>query len=254
MPSFGAGFGHATPWGWLEAITIAVGAAIASAGAAAATRSAESLMREGPGVSNHPINVVPSATITVPDGWPVDENGAIICRTCHTGFPSLGDGGDPNLRDFEHGRTDPASFCAKCHSVDRRDTAANAHWSALRVAHIKARGSGGLRSDSLLDADSRRCLQCHDGVNATDAINTTAWNRHGNRFGNITTNHPVGVTYPPRAKRDDYRPASSLPEQIQLPRGQVSCVSCHDLYARDQHRLAVPMDGSQLCFSCHTSK
>ena len=110
------------------------------------------------------------------------------------------------------------------------------------------------RSGAMLDADSRRCLECHDGVNATDAINATAWNRGGTRIGNITTNHPVGIAYPPRKKRDEYRPASALPGEIQLPSGQGSCVSCHDLYARDRRRLTVTMDGSRLCYSCHTTK
>jgi predicted CXXCH cytochrome family protein len=211
-------------------------------------------MRAGPGVSNHPVNVVPSDGITLPDGWPVAENGAITCRTCHTGFPSRGDGDDPNLRDFDYRRMDPADFCVKCHAVDRHDTAASAHWAALRVAHIQARGRGGARSGRMLDADSRRCLECHDGVNATDANNTTAWNRGGLRIGNVTTNHPVGIEYPPRKKRDEYRPASALPDEIQLSSGRISCVSCHDLYARDRHRLTVPMDGSRLCYSCHTTK
>jgi predicted CXXCH cytochrome family protein len=239
---------------WLGAIAITIGATVTAAAAAGANRSAEAIMREGPGISNHPVNVVPSASISVPKDWPVAENGAITCRTCHTGFPSIGDRGDPNLRDFVHGETSPAEFCAQCHSLAGRDSAASAHWSALRVAHIKARGSGGSLSGQLLDVDSRRCLECHDGVNATDAVNATAWNRRAGRIGNITTNHPVGIAYPPRHKRDDYRPASSLPEGIQLPSNQVSCISCHDLYARDNHLLTVSMDGSRLCFSCHATK
>jgi predicted CXXCH cytochrome family protein len=67
----------------------------------------------------------------------------------------------------------------------------------------------------------------------------------------VTTNHPVGVRYGARGSSVALRPASLLPDNVRLPDGTVSCVSCHDLYARDGHLLSVPLDESTLCYTCH---
>ena len=85
-------------------------------------------------------------------------------------------------------------------------------------------------------------------------MNATPWNPGGGYDGTQTGNHPVGVRYPLGAGRDSgvsFRPAGLLPEQVRLPGGVVSCVSCHDLYAPERHLLTVSLDGSALCFTCH---
>jgi predicted CXXCH cytochrome family protein len=91
-------------------------------------------------------------------------------------------------------------------------------------------------------------------VSAADAVNKTPWGRSGGFLEDSRRNHPVGVRYPDRTPRNfsvPFRPVSSLPERIRLPEGKVGCVSCHDLYARDEHLLTVPIEGSELCLTCH---
>lgn len=208
----------------------------------------------GPGVSNHPVHVVPSADIEVPEGWPVDTNGSITCLTCHAALPSPREKSGPKLRDFDGHREDPTAFCMKCHTGQDRSSAAAMHWAAVGVAHVMPDSRRDRRSGGLLDSESRRCLACHDGVNATESQNMTGGNRRGGYIGNRTGNHPVGVRYPKGARRGSgaaMRPASLLPKEVRLPGGMVSCVSCHDLYARERHLLTVPLDGSALCFTCH---
>ena len=128
------------------------------------------------------------------------------------------------------------------------------HWMAVGVAHVKADRTLSRGGSSLLDSESLYCMACHDGVNAPESANTTAWNRGPGARGDRHRNHPVGVEYraqPLHRSSVRLRPTSLLPATIRLPNGQVSCVSCHDLYAADPGRLTVPIEESALCFSCH---
>jgi len=79
-----------------------------------------------------------------------------------------------------------------------------------------------------LDASSQACLSCHDGSRASHVTIRSAGSPLQIR-GSQTLNHPVGMVYDQSATRrpQDYRPRASLPPNIRLVNGQVSCVSCH---------------------------
>ncbi len=211
-------------------------------------------LRYGPGQINHPVRVVPSAAISIPKNWPLDVDGSITCLTCHRMLPSLDGEGGVQLRGSHVEALNPSGFCMNCHNSDGRRSTANMHWLALRRAHL---GSGAIRSPEfrgLLDADSRRCMECHDGVNAVESRFGTGWNRGPGYVGNKERNHPVGVRYPvgtAHGTRTRFRPLRQLPKEIRLPRGNVTCVSCHNLYAGDRDLLSVAIEGSALCFTCH---
>lgn len=137
-----------------------------------------------------------------------------------------------------------------CHVETGGGSSLDMHWRAVTKAHGgNERSSAGV---SAVDDMSRSCLKCHDGVTASDAGHETS--RGGGYSGDRSRNHPVGVRYPPSGTRGvevPLRPASLLPKSIRLPGGKVSCVSCHDVYNRDRHRLSVPIEGSKLCMTCH---
>lgn len=242
----------------LVVTTLAIGGVPdrSEAGGTARYRSPADQLRCGPGVTNHPVNVVPSSAVEVPDDWPLGPGGTITCLTCHRRLPSLGGVSNPSLRDFDEAETESTDFCTKCHGSSTEHSAAAMHWMAVGVAHVKTERTRSRRRTGLLDHDSRRCMGCHDGVSANEAANTTVWNRGPGALGDRRRNHPVGVPYRDRAKPRKkstarLRPTSLLPAKVRLPDGQVSCVSCHDLYAPGRHRLTVPIEGSALCFSCH---
>jgi len=89
------------------------------------------------------------------------------------------------------------------------------------------------------------CLSCHDGLVATEIKLST-------KIGNYFCNHPVNRDYPPAGKIDAYKPEEQVTSAgIKLVNGQVSCISCHNLNNREKYQLAVPLDNSNLCFSCH---
>ncbi len=227
---------------------------ISRAGSRAASRSLAERLRDGPGASNHPVHVRPSGTVRIPRGWPLADDGSLTCLTCHDKLPPLEGASHAYLRDFAEEEADTLAFCVKCHSDDTTRTATAQHWMAVGVAHVPDDDRRPHRSGGLLDADSRRCMACHDGVGADEAVNSTVWNRGSSPLDDRRRNHPIGVSYPSHTPRNygvPFRPISMLPAGIRLPDGKVSCVSCHDLYASDRHHLSVPIEGSALCFACH---
>ena len=227
---------------------------LAAAGFDPAGRSFEHRLANGPGVANHPVQVVPSAQVSIPKGWPVDFRGAITRRTCHKTLPSRDGTGDPQLRGTdEEEDLGGRNFCANCHSDRSGRGLGNMHWTVPGVAHVRSMDDG-RRAVGSLDGYSRQCLGCHDGVSASDYGFTTAENMRTAKAVDLRRTHPVGIPYKRmgRQNRDArLRPASLLPREVRLPDGRVSCVSCHNLYAKNRFRLAVPVENSHLCFTRH---
>ena len=256
---FGGDMGMAVPRAFIRVASFLVLPAIVGsiplatvAGSGGGRAELADMLRHGPGVSNHPVGVVPSAAIGIPTGWPLDADGAMTCMTCHSRLPALDGSPGPQLRMNAAG----GQFCAACHQAEGERSAASAHWMAVQRAHIRddETDGNGVRSGGLLDSDSRRCLACHDGVSASESAHATRWNRGPGDVGDPRRNHPVGVAYPARSQRErggPFRAAGLLPKQIRLCEGKVSCVSCHDLYSDRPYRLAVPVERSALCLSCH---
>ncbi len=210
-------------------------------------------LRTGPGLANHPVGVIPSTSIRIPEGWPLDPGGAITCLTCHESVESLLGGGTGRLREAPNGTANTGSFCVNCHGVDRPASGSGSHWMAIPQAHIKADADGTASSIGRLDANSAQCLSCHDGVSAPETHLGSMGAAGGASFSDKGRNHPVGVSFAGNRSRRGMklRPVSALPTTIRLPGGQVSCVSCHNLYNPTPKRLSVPIEGSALCLSCH---
>jgi hypothetical protein len=216
--------------------------------------SGNDALRRGPGDINHPVQVVPSDAVQVPRDWPLDQRGAITCLTCHSQLPSLQGNGRRFLRDFDEATYDTSAFCAKCHRSDGPRSSSTFHWMAVRSAHVRNSGATASEPAGRLDATSRRCLSCHDGVNASETRSAFAGTHQPGYVGDPRRNHPVGVEYPTKVQRSrgvPFRPVSMLPREVSLPGGQVSCISCHNLYADRPGLLAVPIEGSKLCMTCH---
>lgn len=89
------------------------------------------------------------------------------------------------------------------------------------------------------------CLHCHDGLTATAIKSLTT-------IGRFFCNHPINRDYPPAGMAEAYQPLEQITGAgIKLLKGQVTCISCHNLKNTDKFHLAVPLDKSDLCFSCH---
>lgn len=81
------------------------------------------------------------------------------------------------------------------------------------------------------------CLSCHDGSMA---------------IARSTDDHPVNRPYPPAGKRKMFKnPAQVKAAGIKLVHGRVTCVSCHNLANPKPLHLAIELDRSKLCLTCH---
>lgn len=171
-----------------------------------------------------------------PAAYPLDWKGDLTCSTCHEphgASPSL-------LRGTKTGR----ELCLSCHDGDffrrMRDGGAS-----LMAGHL----SRGVDANApLLDAYTRRCMECHG--NAVGARVATSVDRNGvARHAGSRVNHPVGANYDKAFAFGGYRPRRNV--KLLLPDGMVSCVSCHQGYAREHGKLAASKAGSQICYECH---
>ena len=102
-----------------------------------------------------------------------------------------------------------------------------------------------------IDACSRICLSCHDGINAPETqIKTVGawdspfnWDRHF---------HPLGVSYDSVCSGNSaFTPRTFLPAEIILPEGKVGCESCHNLHSSTPHFLVFSNLNDALCLGCH---
>ena len=211
-------------------------------------------LRVGPGTVNHPVNVVPSSSIHVPSDWPLAPDGSITCTTCHQTLPALNGESDIRLRGSATGRPSSPAFCSNCHVDTGSRTGASLHWSAMGRAHVKADSPRSIGGGSM-DRQSMECLSCHDGVSATETHGGVAWSGFGaGSMGDRQSSHSVGAAYGRKGQSrrgGALRPANTLPPEVRLPEGKVSCVSCHNLFERSKNHLSVPIEQSALCFTCH---
>lgn len=214
---------------------------------------------EGPGLVNHPIGVVPTDAIAVPEGWPLGPGGAITCTTCHAGIPAPGERRSANLRSIDGAGKSTAgvAFCATCHTGPQSEARTGAHWQVYQLAHPREADFKRLAGGGRIDHASRRCLGCHDGVSAREVsyrVPGGGGAAHTASYDDRSRNHPIGMPYPAGGKPrglSPLRPGSLLPREVVLPGGNVGCLSCHNLYSQREMRLSVPVEGSQLCFACH---
>jgi len=186
--------------------------------------------------ASHPSGLKPN--MPLPKEFPADWKGDLTCSTCHTIH-----GDQPGLmRTAKRGK----ALCLSCHKMEFFDNMADGGQSLLVSGHI------GQPADLMsigLDTYSIHCMTCHAelGDDLAVSISNDGVMRHA--LGSV--NHPVGVIYDEAARFGGYRPSTFLPEEIKLPEGKVSCLSCHRAYTEDHGEIVRSNRGSDLCFQCH---
>ncbi len=195
----------------------------------------------------------------VPLSWPLDAGGRVTCLTCHTGC-GASDTQGPRGSGLLRGQELALDFCANCHGAAPNVPLASPRGSGalpgnrtdhsrwIAVAHPAARAR---RTDQEVDAVSRMCFACHDDTLAALAEVRCGQGLRRGRAGNL---HPIGVPYPRDSSPNGesaYKPYETLLPRMVLPHGRLACLSCHDLFAREEHLLVMSNYESRLCTSCH---
>lgn len=226
-----------------------------------------------PTLKAHPVNLKPEKQI--PDYFPLDEQGNIVCSTCHSphGGVSLGelDGldGAKEADQVEPHAIDQGTFlrvgrqaselCVACHTESAHEGAlallelgGGGHPTGAKlVAAMKDRPEG----DAGLDPTKGQCLSCH-AVHGAAGEHLTRQGTEGElcvacHEGEATAGHthPMGLT--------EGRVAVD-PEHSELPldeEGHLSCQTCHALVGgTGKALLREGKDGATLCASCHTGQ
>lgn len=98
-----------------------------------------------------------------------------------------------------------------------------------------------------LDPVSAGCVTCHNGSEGSHAGFCLL-----SQGGKKADGHVISASYAEFAKRNqEIRPINSLPPEIALHDGKITCVTCHGGDPHNSATLAVDNIGSALCRACH---
>ncbi|NJC87274.1 MAG: hypothetical protein FIB02_01890 [Desulfuromonas sp.] len=98
-----------------------------------------------------------------------------------------------------------------------------------------------------LDPVSAGCIACHNGSEGSPAGFCLLL--PGSRKAD---GHVISVTYAELAKRNQgIRPIGSLPAEMVLHDGKITCATCHGSDPHNRNSLVIDNKGSALCRACH---
>ncbi len=184
-------------------------------------------------IASHPSGVTPS--MAVPATLPLDWKGDVTCSSCHLVHSQI----HGALRAENAG----APFCESCHPQTFFASMVDGGTSTIISGHLGASGV-------LQDPYSIECMSCHIEEGEAGQEFPVSVDGQGN-VRHRGANHPVGGSYESASSYGGYRPISQLHENIVLPNGLISCVSCHLGYSETHGELVTLNDTSALCYQCH---
>jgi len=191
---------------------------------------------------SHPIKVRPGKDI--PLKTHLDKNGFLTCTTCHDVHKEEKSSISAEITGLTWGHVRGRAFCALCHNKEALGSDWR-HQTAIPYAHSfgeLTQVAGG----ALLDKFSTECLSCHDGsLSKAPQMEVTQgiWRHTAGK-----ESHPIGVVYP---RSGDFKDPQALSSDIRLFDGRLGCLSCHEMYSKENNKLAMSNNRSKLCLSCH---
>ncbi len=216
----------------------------------------------------HQVGRVPSNRVTIPPEYPLDDQGALKCTTCHTPH-AVTEGSDSMVEYFLRAPNENSSFCRVCHKEKLGGLSGGNHpldVSAKVETGVITRAGGkfGLSLPNQIICET--CHTAHGGVNEKflvlpvedtgsmsilcEVCHTKNALRPGKEPGK-TVSHPVDVV-PGRIV--EIPPVWTNGEQVVVgKRGELVCRTCHKPHGADrEYLLAIPEGKNQLCLQCHS--
>jgi len=171
-----------------------------------------------------------------------------------------------NLNNYPGVAVPHNEVCRPCHTPHNAQVNVHPIWNHS-LSNTTWTLHDGADAGSLLSSSSRLCLGCHDGSVALDsfggATGSTFISGRKNLGTDLTTSHPVGVSYPttsgfnqPDANGKIVDVLTPAGQYAGLVDGKVQCVSCHYAHgSRASYGMFLRVDntGSALCMTCHKS-
>lgn len=185
---------------------------------------------------SHPSGFSPKHDL--PEEFPLDWKGDMTCSSCH----NIHEKGVRMLRGGKSGK----ELCLSCHNESFFKRMPDHGSSIFTLGHMSARADEMILP---LDLYSLRCMECHE--DQADAFPVFLDRRGIVRHSSSSVNHPIGSVYKKSAEYGGYRDIEALSQEILLPKGKVSCVSCHKGYSEEHGELVLAGRGISLCMECH---
>lgn len=233
----------------------------------ASVRDSRSTICNDPG---HQVGRIPSKRVSIPSGFPLDENGALKCTTCHTPH-AVTEESESMVTYFLRAPNENSSFCRTCHQQKLGGLAQGNHPLDVSVdvntAAIR-HGGGKFGTDQPNQIICETCHRAHGGVNDkrlvlsvenTQTMSVLCEVCHKKnailpgKISDATVAHPVDV----RPKKGIRIPQVwSNGEKVALGRrGEIVCRTCHRPHQADRKfLLATPKGKDALCMQCHSSQ
>ena len=209
----------------------------------------------------HQTNIVPPATMTVPDQLPLSQ-GQIKCRTCHSAHTSGQINSDFKKAVFLRMDNRDGQMCLSCHGdyaggpqrgshplgpmdldipSDLIAAGAKVGSSARQVTCSVCHTPHGSSTDQLLVMSvqsNQLCVSCHDPMNP------------GMYRDGVHAGHPLFAVVDAEQKRAIERMDRHLGEDDKLV-----CLSCHQVHHGKGERfmMAAELSDGTLCLSCHAN-
>lgn len=215
----------------------------------------------------HQVGRVPSKQVRVPSDFPLDENGALKCTTCHTPHAVSAES-ESMVEYFLRAPNENSAFCRKCHKKKLGGLAKGNHPIDVSVKadiDIIQRAGGKFGSASPNQLICETCHRAHGGVNnkrlvlpveniksmsvLCEVCHTKNAVRPGKTSGEKLS-HPVDVK---PGEGVQIPPVWANGEKVVVGRsGEIVCRTCHKPHRADREFLLASRKGKDaLCVQCH---
>lgn len=214
---------------------------------------------------HHPVNVVPKKV--VPAFFPLDDDGRVTCRTCHSPHGVVEDASGEASGRVRHASQDSPflrldragdALCTACHGTDvhaepdpdaRRVRTGEGHLAGAALSRaLEKRGA------SEVQLGRSRCLSCHATHGAAGEPLLRAADDAAVCVGchapqrDPSRNHVLGRV----PGRDLLAETRGSPVRLSTA-GGVECLSCHSLTS-GAPALLRPVPGGPVCLECHADR
>ncbi len=192
--------------------------------------------------ASHPVGFVPDRAL--PKEFPLDERGQMNCSTCHDLHAENQNAENQGrIRLAKRGR----ELCTSCHAENFFTGMADSGDAVMVSGHFGASSRVGGSLGGPVDSYSMQCMACHSD-NATVNSRRVASLGFMRPIGGGGSNHPIGADYRQASFSGGFNPPSSLPAEMVLPEGKVSCITCHKPFSRKHGEVR---RAATLCTQCH---
>ena len=216
----------------------------------------------------HQVGNIPTDRVSIPANFPLDENGAMQCSTCHTPH-AVKANKDTLVSCFLRAPNDNSTLCKRCHVQNTGGSAAGNH--PIEVSAEKAYpaivAAGGLfGTEKPNEIICETCHTPHGGVNNKRLVLSIEDPRTRSVLCEVCHTQQPGLSEDPTFNRSSH-PIDILPgTAAHIPRawtngdpvflgtgGELVCRTCHKPhYAEDKQHLLVEHGGDDsLCVQCH---